>query len=101
MARLVVGVVMDGDLADVRVWAGELEAVHERFVHRFSRSEPRESATSTRPDGRPGRPPWVIRAAPCRRSACGGGQGGSGLGAPATGRATPWRWPRRPCGGRG
>ncbi|MEU4089046.1 IS701 family transposase, partial [Streptomyces aureus] len=35
---------MGGDLADVRVWAGELVAVHERFVHRFSRSEPRESA---------------------------------------------------------
>ncbi|MGW6217016.1 IS701 family transposase [Streptomyces sp. NPDC055109] len=34
---------MGGDLADVRVWAGELGAVHERFVHRFSRSEPRES----------------------------------------------------------
>lgn len=25
---------MGGDLADVRLWAGELEAVHERFVHR-------------------------------------------------------------------
>ncbi|MET9017039.1 IS701 family transposase [Streptomyces olivaceoviridis] len=35
---------MGGDLADVRLWAGELEAVHERFVHRFSRLEPRESA---------------------------------------------------------
>ncbi|WP_439944273.1 IS701 family transposase [Streptomyces sp. BBFR115] len=35
---------MGGDLADVRLWACELEAVHERFVHRFSRSEPRESA---------------------------------------------------------
>ncbi|MFH8445918.1 IS701 family transposase [Streptomyces sp. NPDC018026] len=35
---------MGGDLADVRLWAGELEAVHGRFVHRFSRSEPRESA---------------------------------------------------------
>ena len=44
MARSVVGVVMGGDLADVRLWAGELDAVHERFVHRFSRSEPRESA---------------------------------------------------------
>lgn len=36
--------VVGGDLADVRLWAGELGAVHERFVHRFSRSEPRESA---------------------------------------------------------
>src|SRR5919109_4856164 len=35
---------MGGDLADVRLWAGELTALHERFVHRFSRSEPRESA---------------------------------------------------------
>ncbi|MEV5177964.1 IS701 family transposase, partial [Streptomyces flaveolus] len=35
---------MGGDLVDVRLWAGELDAVHERFVHRFSRSEPRESA---------------------------------------------------------
>lgn len=35
---------MGGDLADVRVWASELDAVHGRFVHRFSRSEPRESA---------------------------------------------------------
>ncbi|WP_439945762.1 IS701 family transposase [Streptomyces sp. BBFR109] len=35
---------MGGDLADVRLWACELEAVHERFVHRFSRWEPRESA---------------------------------------------------------
>jgi len=26
------------------VWASELDAVHGRFVHRFSRSEPRESA---------------------------------------------------------
>ncbi|WP_327731264.1 transposase [Streptomyces sp. NBC_00487] len=34
---------MGGDLADVRVWASELDAVHGRFVHRFSRSEPRES----------------------------------------------------------
>lgn len=33
-----------GDLADARVWAGELSAVHERFVHRFARTEPRESA---------------------------------------------------------
>lgn len=35
---------MGGDLADVRLWASELNAVHERFVHRFNRSEPRESA---------------------------------------------------------
>ncbi|MGM9333837.1 IS701 family transposase [Streptomyces murinus] len=35
---------MGGDLDDVRLWARELDAVHERFVHRFSRSEPRESA---------------------------------------------------------
>ncbi|MFI2093444.1 transposase [Streptomyces rishiriensis] len=26
------------------MWAGELTALHERFVHRFNRSEPRESA---------------------------------------------------------
>ncbi|MBP2056403.1 SRSO17 transposase, partial [Streptomyces griseochromogenes] len=25
-------------------WAGELTALHERFVHRFNRTEPRESA---------------------------------------------------------
>lgn len=35
---------MGGDLADVRVWASELDAVHGRFGHRLSRSEPRESA---------------------------------------------------------
>ncbi|MET7498634.1 IS701 family transposase, partial [Streptomyces sp900116325] len=35
---------MGGDLADVRLRAGELSAVHERFVHRFSRQEPRDSA---------------------------------------------------------
>ncbi|CAL9283334.1 IS701 family transposase ISSav3 [Streptomyces sp. enrichment culture] len=35
---------MGGDLADVRLWAGELETVHERFVHRFNREEPRQSA---------------------------------------------------------
>jgi SRSO17 transposase len=35
---------MGGDPADVRLWAGELEAVHERFAHRFSREEPRQSA---------------------------------------------------------
>ncbi|MGW7794201.1 IS701 family transposase, partial [Streptomyces tricolor] len=35
---------MGGDLADVRLWASELSALHERFVHRFNRSEPRESA---------------------------------------------------------
>jgi hypothetical protein len=36
-------VVMDGDLADVRLWASELDAGHEQFVHGFNRSEPRES----------------------------------------------------------
>ncbi|BCM64854.1 hypothetical protein EASAB2608_00188 [Streptomyces sp. EAS-AB2608] len=35
---------MGGGLADVRLWARELSALHERFVHRFNRSEPRESA---------------------------------------------------------
>jgi hypothetical protein len=35
---------MGGGLADVRLWAGELDALHERFVHRFNRSEPRQSA---------------------------------------------------------
>ncbi|MET7685971.1 hypothetical protein [Streptomyces sp. NPDC005423] len=35
---------MGGDLADVRLWAGELDALHERFVHRFNREEPRQSA---------------------------------------------------------
>ncbi|MEU9671681.1 IS701 family transposase, partial [Streptomyces bobili] len=35
---------MGGGLADVRVWASELDVVRGRFVHRFSRSEPRESA---------------------------------------------------------
>ncbi|MFE7266073.1 IS701 family transposase, partial [Streptomyces sp. NPDC057592] len=35
---------MGGELAEARVWAGELRALHERFVHRFARSEPRESA---------------------------------------------------------
>ncbi|MEU3374233.1 IS701 family transposase, partial [Streptomyces sp. NPDC006660] len=35
---------MGGDLGDVRLWAGELERLHGHFVHRFSRSEPRESA---------------------------------------------------------
>jgi hypothetical protein len=35
---------MGGDLADVRLWASELDALHERFMHRFNRSEPRESA---------------------------------------------------------
>lgn len=34
---------MGGVLVDARSWAGELKALHERFVHRFSRSEPRES----------------------------------------------------------
>jgi hypothetical protein len=36
---------MGGDHADVRLWAGELEAVQERFVHRFNREEPRTSET--------------------------------------------------------
>ena len=35
---------MGGGLADVRLWAGELGALHERFVHRFNREEPRQSA---------------------------------------------------------
>ncbi|MGA4979913.1 transposase, partial [Streptomyces cinereoruber] len=35
---------MGGVLVDVRSWAGELRTLHERFVHRFARSEPRESA---------------------------------------------------------
>ncbi|MFJ1730865.1 transposase [Streptomyces sp. NPDC088254] len=35
---------MGGDLADVRLWAGELDVLHERFVHRFNREEPRQSA---------------------------------------------------------
>ncbi|GGU29460.1 hypothetical protein GCM10010289_58470 [Streptomyces violascens] len=39
------GVAMGGDdLADVMLWAGELGAVHGRFVHRFNREEPRQSA---------------------------------------------------------
>jgi SRSO17 transposase len=37
---------MDGEIAgaDARRWSDGLGEVHERFVHRFSRSEPRESA---------------------------------------------------------
>ncbi|MET9695177.1 IS701 family transposase, partial [Streptomyces sp. NPDC006514] len=35
---------MGGELGDARLWAGELKSLHGRFVHRFSRSEPRESA---------------------------------------------------------
>ncbi|WP_306315010.1 IS701 family transposase [Streptomyces hydrogenans] len=35
---------MGGELCDARSWAGELRALHERFVHRFARSEPRASA---------------------------------------------------------
>uniref|UniRef100_UPI003F4912A7 IS701 family transposase n=1 Tax=Streptomyces sp. CA-141956 TaxID=3240051 RepID=UPI003F4912A7 len=35
---------MGGVLADARSWAGELRTLHEWFVHRFARSEPRESA---------------------------------------------------------
>lgn len=38
------GLVMGGDLGDVRRWAAGLGEVHERFMHRFARSEPRESA---------------------------------------------------------
>jgi SRSO17 transposase len=44
VARLFVGLVMGGDRGDVRSWFAGLEELHERFVHRFSRSEPRESA---------------------------------------------------------
>ncbi|MFE4843805.1 IS701 family transposase [Streptomyces sp. NPDC056690] len=35
---------MGGELRDVGTWAAGLGEVHERFVHRFARSEPRESA---------------------------------------------------------
>ncbi|MGW8063979.1 hypothetical protein ACVV2G_17300 [Streptomyces ziwulingensis] len=35
---------MGGGFAEVRSWANELDAVHERFVHRFNREEPRQSA---------------------------------------------------------
>ncbi|MGZ9928685.1 IS701 family transposase [Streptomyces sp. NC-S4] len=35
---------MGGERVQARSWAGELKALHERFVHRFSRSEPRETA---------------------------------------------------------
>ncbi|MEW2581656.1 IS701 family transposase [Streptomyces syringium] len=35
---------MGGELVDARSWVGELKALHGRFVHRFARSEPRESA---------------------------------------------------------
>lgn len=35
---------MGGELADARSSAGELKVLHERFVHRFATSEPRESA---------------------------------------------------------
>ncbi|WP_079408525.1 IS701 family transposase [Streptomyces sp. 3211] len=35
---------MGGERVDARSWAGELKALQERFVHRFSRLEPRESA---------------------------------------------------------
>ena len=35
---------MGGDLAGVRLWVNELEAVHGRFVHRFNREEPPQSA---------------------------------------------------------
>lgn len=35
---------MGGYLAGVGEWAGELERLHGRFVHRFARTEPRDSA---------------------------------------------------------
>lgn len=35
---------MGGDLAEVRLWAGELDVLHKRFAHRFNREEPRQSA---------------------------------------------------------
>ncbi|MFW3464309.1 transposase [Streptomyces microflavus] len=35
---------MGGELGEVRAWAAGLGELHERFVHRFARSEPRESA---------------------------------------------------------
>ncbi|MFE5138379.1 transposase [Streptomyces fagopyri] len=35
---------MGGDLADVRSWADELGRLQDPFVHRFSRTEPRETA---------------------------------------------------------
>ncbi|MFB7032559.1 IS701 family transposase, partial [Streptomyces sp. NPDC056295] len=35
---------MGGEVAEARSWAGELQLLHERFVHRSARSEPRESA---------------------------------------------------------
>ncbi|WP_398912445.1 MULTISPECIES: transposase [unclassified Streptomyces] len=34
----------DLDVGDVWRWVAGLEEVHERFVHRFQRAEPRESA---------------------------------------------------------
>ena len=44
MGSSVVGVGMGGDLANARVWAGEPDARHGRFVPRFGRAEPRKSA---------------------------------------------------------
>ncbi|MFJ3105216.1 IS701 family transposase, partial [Streptomyces sp. NPDC086835] len=35
---------MGGDVVEARSRAGELKALHDRFVHRFARSEPRGSA---------------------------------------------------------
>ncbi|MFE2500111.1 IS701 family transposase [Streptomyces scopuliridis] len=35
---------MGGELGEVTTWAAGLGELHERFVHRFARSEPRESA---------------------------------------------------------
>ncbi|MFI8178621.1 IS701 family transposase, partial [Streptomyces microflavus] len=35
---------MGGELGEVRAWAAGLGELHERFVDRFARSEPRESA---------------------------------------------------------
>lgn len=49
LASTVVGVVMGGDLADVRLWAGELSALNERFLHLFSREELRQSALAYMP----------------------------------------------------
>ncbi len=38
---------LGGDVAEVSSWAGELSAVQGRFLHRFSRSEPRETALAS------------------------------------------------------
>ncbi|GGP98564.1 hypothetical protein GCM10010215_25300 [Streptomyces virginiae] len=56
--------------ADARVWSAGLSELHGRFVHRFSRVEPRESALAymrglvaplERKNG------WVRHEAPCDR----------------------------------